>query len=80
MKISEDTQWIFCELPHCTMRMRNHKWGKIQGHNAGWYMSKEGEAFCPLHNPVWLAEWRQWRAGVDQVDPPCNRDQKPPRE
>jgi hypothetical protein len=46
-----------CEL--CGKELpKEHAWAKIRAHSDGWFFSKDGTAWCPDHNPEWVAEWR----------------------
>jgi hypothetical protein len=47
-----------CADPTCEASYKPHAWGSIHAHAAGWFQQKDGTAWCPQHNPPWVAEWR----------------------
>lgn len=62
--ITEDGEWVVCDAPPCTARVKNHRWGRTKAE--GWFFEKAREdrperAWCPEHNPPWVAEWRAKR-------------------
>ena len=50
------TGLVRCAEPGCEATVKDHAWGKIKAD--GWFFTKTGEAWCPDHNPEWVAEWR----------------------
>jgi hypothetical protein len=36
----------------------NHKHGTIDAHQRGWFLQRNGDAWCPDHIPDWVVEWR----------------------
>lgn len=47
-----------CEESTCDAQLDLHKWGKIK---SGWFFTKDGKGYCPLHIPDWVDEWRRKR-------------------
>jgi hypothetical protein len=47
-----------CSKEECPKFFPNHKWGYQQAQREGWFMQRNGDAWCPDHNPDWVAEWR----------------------
>lgn len=47
-----------CRHETCEAEFKDHRWGRIKAHDAGWFEQKDGTAWCPEHNPPWVAEWR----------------------
>lgn len=44
-----------CE--ECDATIKDNKWAKIKAE--GWFFSREdNKAYCPKHNPPWVAGWR----------------------
>lgn len=60
-----------CQM--CPAECKDHKWGRIAAHNEGWFFSRSGEAFCPLHLPNWVPQWRAERKFWSLREPPCDR-------
>lgn len=44
---------------------KNHYWGRVRAHDEGWFIQKDGTAWCPDHTPEWVAEWRAKKATKD---------------
>jgi hypothetical protein len=39
------------------------RWSRTKAHDQGWFFPRdEDKAFCPDHNPPWVARWRAGRA------------------
>lgn len=51
--------WLYCSHKGCRRRIKNEHWNKVQAHDLGWMMQKNGDNWCPDHPPEWLAEWRE---------------------
>lgn len=51
-----------CADPDCKATFRDHRWGAIHAHAAGWLQQKDGTVWCPNHLPGWVADWRARRA------------------
>ena len=47
-----------CSKPNCESDYFPDKWGKIEAVNLGWFLQRNGDAWCPKHIPDWVAEWR----------------------
>lgn len=41
---------------------RPGKWHYMRAAEEGWFFQKNGDAWCPDHNPSWVEEWRRKRA------------------
>lgn len=50
-----------CSHDGCDKSFKQHKWGAIGADSEGWFMQKNGDSWCPDHNPEWVAEWRAKR-------------------
>ncbi|AOZ64930.1 hypothetical protein SEA_OLYMPICHELADO_65 [Streptomyces phage OlympicHelado] len=48
----------FCSNAECPKSFPNHKHGTIGAHQDGWFLQRNGDAWCPDHIPDWVAEWR----------------------
>lgn len=47
--------YVFCEDPDCfKMADVRHRWSR----NPGWFLMKNGKAYCPQHIPEWVESWR----------------------
>lgn len=55
--ITQDGEYIQCDIPSCESKIKNHRWGSIKGE--GWFHMKDGKSFCPEHVPDWVKEWRK---------------------
>lgn len=53
--------WSYCSHKGCRKRYRNDRWSKIEAHDKGWMMQKNGDNWCPGHLPDWVEEWRKNR-------------------
>jgi hypothetical protein len=50
--LSEDGQFIVCNVPDCVEQIRNHRWGKTKA--SDWFFSRDDKvALCPKHRPHW---------------------------
>lgn len=47
-----------CSHPGCERSFRDHRWGQTKAHGEGWFIQKDGTAWCPKHVPDWVEEWR----------------------
>jgi len=43
----------------CDDSVKDNRWAKIRAHSAGWLFLKNGVAYCPLHIPDDLRDWRE---------------------
>ena len=51
---------MICEHEGCTASFKDHRWGRIKAHDAGWFTTRDNErAWCPEHVPAWVPVWRQ---------------------
>lgn len=57
----EDAPVVPCSEPGCDATRKNHQWGAIKAHAAGWFEQKDGQSWCPEHTPPWVAAWREGR-------------------
>lgn len=49
---------IRCSATDCDESIKDHYWGRVHAGEAGWFFQKNGDSWCPDHNPPWVAEWR----------------------
>lgn len=51
---------IHCIAKGCDKTFKDHVWGKIRAHDAGWFMGREEPelVYCPDHLPEWVGPWR----------------------
>lgn len=54
---------ITCSEEGCNNSFVDHKWGNHDAYKAGWFVMKDGTAYCFDHNPPWVAEWRAKQKG-----------------
>lgn len=47
-----------CAHEDCEATIRDHHWGVVK---SGWFIQRDGKAFCTKHIPEWVAEWRARR-------------------
>ena len=57
---------IHCDHLECTASFKTSYWASIHAYSDGWFVKRNGEAYCPEHQPPWLAEWRERKARSDQ--------------
>lgn len=50
-----------CSRDGCTKSYTPHHWGAKRAESEGWFLQKNGDAWCPDHNPDWVAAWRARR-------------------
>lgn len=48
-----------CKEPQCENDYFPDRWGKIEARNKGWFLQRNGAAWCPEHIPDWVEEWRK---------------------
>jgi hypothetical protein len=48
----------FCAHSGCGDKYYPHEWGTKEAQRKGWFLQRNGVAWCPDHNPDWVAEWR----------------------
>lgn len=69
MAEERETRWKHCAEPECPEKVKDHYWGHVKAE--GWFFSMEtGDAFCPAHNPPWVAEWRERKKAKKQAGCP----------
>lgn len=55
----DGVQMIACTHEGCTAGgFKDHYWGRVRAHDAGWFIQKNGDTWCPEHIPEWVEEWR----------------------
>lgn len=42
----------------CVASIASSRFDHIRAGEAGWFFTKAGDAYCPVHIPAWVAEWR----------------------
>ena len=47
-----------CAEPGCTETFKDHRWGHGKAQGQGWFLQRDDTAWCPQHNPDWVAAWR----------------------
>ena len=47
-----------CSGPGCPKTYTPHEWGSKAAQRAGWFLQRNGDAWCPDHHPEWVAAWR----------------------
>lgn len=47
---------IQCSYAGCSATLKNGAWSKIK---ANWFFQKNGDNWCPLHQPEWVSMWRK---------------------
>lgn len=47
-----------CAKNECAKTFSDHEWGNKKAQREGWFMQRNGLAWCPDHTPDWVAEWR----------------------
>jgi hypothetical protein len=63
--VAEPTYKIEVECQVCTAKTPGHNWGKRKAQAEGWFFTRDGKAYCPVHNPPWVAEWRARRVNSE---------------
>jgi hypothetical protein len=48
-----------CAQEGCDQTFKPHYWGSVKAHDKGWFHQKDGNSWCPGHNPPWVEEWRK---------------------
>lgn len=55
----EGVQPLACAHEGCEAGgFKDHSRGRIRAHDAGWFIQKNGDAWCPEHTPEWVEAWR----------------------
>ena len=47
-----------CATECCERSFRPHYWGSVNASRDGWFVKKDGTAWCPDHVPAWVEAWR----------------------
>jgi hypothetical protein len=48
-----------CAEAGCIAEHKTDEWNSKRAHNEGWFIQKNGDRWCPDHNPEWVEEWRK---------------------
>lgn len=51
-----------CAHGGCCETFASHQWGKKAAQRDGWFLSRNGPAWCPKHIPEWVTGWRERKA------------------
>lgn len=51
-----------CSKENCPKTYIPDEWGTKRANREGWFLQRNGDAWCPDHNPEWVAEWRAKQA------------------
>lgn len=57
--MAHETELKKCSAPGCDASFKNHSWGAVKAHDAGWFQQNDGGAWCPEHVPDWVPAWRE---------------------
>jgi hypothetical protein len=63
-----------CTAADCQNEYKKHRWGKMQAVDDGWFIQRNGQAWCPEHIPLWVIQWRirKIKTSVPKSSPfPC---------
>lgn len=52
-------QHALCDHPNCSNFIKAHAWGYIKANDAGWFLQRNGDCWCPEHIPDWVSKWRE---------------------
>ena len=50
-----------CSHEGCSASFTPHHWGQKKAQTDGWFLQKDGDAWCPEHTPEWVEEWQARR-------------------
>lgn len=53
------TQRKQCLEEGCKKSFLDHEWGAKDAYKQGWFVTKDGRAWCGDHNPDWVIAWRE---------------------
>lgn len=59
------TRYVYkaaCRKTNCQNDYFPDKWGKMEATRKGWFIHRNGSAWCPDHIPDWVVEWREKKA------------------
>ena len=57
-----DSRSVHCQEQGCNQSYKDHRWGRIKAHDAGWFFSRNEEIIkCPEHAPEWHKAARRMR-------------------
>lgn len=56
-----------CAQPRCKESYSKSRHETIAAGHKGWFMQKDGQAWCPKHTPDWVASWRERKANAKNV-------------
>lgn len=50
-------------VPQAKTAMRPSMWDLRRARDVGWFIQRDGKAWCPEHVPEWVANWRAIQKG-----------------
>lgn len=53
-----------CRKTGCSRDYFPDHWGKKEAARKGWFLQRNGDAWCPDHIPDWVVEWRQRKGRI----------------
>ena len=59
---------IKCSHLDCETTHAASYWDSIKASDKGWFVQKDGTAYCPEHVPEWVEEWRLKNAEKESND------------
>ena len=60
--MTHQSETLICTADGCDASVKDHAWGRINAQRNGWFFQLDGRAWCPEHQPEWLAAWRRRKA------------------
>ena len=60
--MSFEVELVWSADEKCEESYKGHHWGAVKAHDRGWFLQKDGTAWCPKHTPEWVEEWREREA------------------
>ena len=57
-----------CAHGKCPNTFEAHRWAKVRAQTLGWFMQRNGKAWCPDHVPGWVVEWRKNKQRDDSAE------------
>lgn len=57
-----------CRNPTCGNDYFPDKWGRMEATRKGWYIGRNGEAWCWEHIPAWVAERRERKKAEKELE------------
>lgn len=59
-----------CSRSSCEKSFVPHRWGNSEARFQGWFLQRNGEAWCPDHHPDWVTEWRAKKKAEKEAKAP----------